>query len=113
MPELKNSNAVVTSRGMFWTGWVLTGFVGLFLLVDGGARLAGFAQHVEGMTKFGYAASLAPWIGLVLLLSTIVMLIPQTAGRFVVAGTVPTRCARAGPHSVPHRLSMIRRPRRR
>lgn len=43
MPELTNSNAVVTSRGMLRTGWVLTGFVGLFLLVDGGARLAGFA----------------------------------------------------------------------
>ena len=24
---------------MFLTGWVLTGFVGLFLLIDGGARL--------------------------------------------------------------------------
>jgi DoxX-like family len=88
MPELKNSNAVVTSRGMFWTGWVLTGFVGFFLLVDGGARLAGFAPYVEGMTKFGYAASLAPWIGLVLLLSTVVMLIPQTAalGSILVTG---------------------------
>jgi hypothetical protein len=73
---------------MFRTGWALTGFVGLFLLVDGGARLAGFAPYVEGMTKFGYAASLAPWIGLVLLLSTILMLIPQTAalGSILVTG---------------------------
>jgi hypothetical protein len=40
------------------------------------------------MTKFGYAASLAPWIRLVLLLSTIWMLIPQTAalGSILVAG---------------------------
>ena len=60
-------------------GWALTGFVGLFLLVDGGARLAGFAPYVEGMTTFGYAASLAPWIGLVLLACTITMLIPRTA----------------------------------
>ena len=79
MTELKNSDSVVTSRGMFRAGWVLTGFVGLSLLVDGGARLAGFAPYVEGMTKFGYAASLAPWIGLVLLLCTITMLIPRTA----------------------------------
>ena len=88
MAELKDSNAVVTSRGMFRTGWVLTGFVGLFLLVDGGARLAGFAPYVDGMTKFGYAVSLAPWIGLVLLLSTIMMLIPQTAalGSILVTG---------------------------
>jgi hypothetical protein len=79
MAEIKDSNAVVASRGIFRTGWVLTGFVGLFLLIDGGARLAGFAPYVEGMTKFGYAASLAPWIGLILLLSTILMLIPRTA----------------------------------
>jgi DoxX-like family len=68
-----------TTKGMLRTGWVLTAFVGLFLLVDGGARLAGFAPYVEGMTRFGYAASLAPWIGLALLLCTIAMLIPQTA----------------------------------
>src|SRR3989442_1716772 len=64
---------------MFRAGWVLTGFVGLFLLVDGGARLARFAPYVEGMTTLGYAASLAPWIGLVLLACTITMLIPRTA----------------------------------
>jgi hypothetical protein len=79
MTELNASTSVVTSRGMFLTGWVLTGFVGLFLLVDGGARLAGFRPYVEGMTKFGYEASLAPGIGLVLLVCTIMMLIPRTA----------------------------------
>jgi hypothetical protein len=68
-----------TSRGMVRTGWVLTGFVGLFLLVDGGARLAGFAPYVEGMTQFGYSAALAPWVGLTLLVATIAMLIPRTA----------------------------------
>ncbi len=61
------------------TGWALTGLVGVFLLVDGGARVAGVAPYVEGMTKFGYAASLAPWIGLALFVSTIAMLIPRTA----------------------------------
>jgi DoxX-like family len=60
-------------------GWILVGFPGLFLLVDGGARLAGFAPYVEGMTRFGYAASLAPWIGLVLLASTVLMLWPRTS----------------------------------
>jgi hypothetical protein len=64
---------------MVRTGWVLTGLVGVFLIMDGGARLAGFAPYVEGMTKFGYPASLAPWIGVVLLLCTITMLIPRTA----------------------------------
>ena len=67
------------AKGMSRVGWVLTGFVGLFLLVDGGARLAGFALYVEGMTKFGYAAWLAPWVGLALLVSTLLMLMPRTA----------------------------------
>jgi hypothetical protein len=58
---------------------VLTGLVGLFLLVDGGARVAGFAPYVEGLTKFGYSTSLATPIGLALLVSTILMLIPRTA----------------------------------
>jgi DoxX-like protein len=61
------------------SGWALTGLVALFLLVDGGARLAGVAPYVEAMTTFGYAVSLAPWIGAALLLSTILMLIPRTA----------------------------------
>jgi hypothetical protein len=60
-------------------GSILIGFPGLFLLVDGAARLAGFAPYVEGMTRFGYTSSLAPWIGLVLLVSTILMLVPRTA----------------------------------
>ena len=76
------------TKTMFRTGWALTGFVGLFLLVDGGARLAGFAPYVEGMTKFGYPASLAPWIGLALLVCTTLMLIPRTAvlGSILVTG---------------------------
>jgi hypothetical protein len=77
--ELKNSGSAVMNGGMSWMGWSLTGFVGLFLLVDGGARVAGFAPYVEGMTKFGYDASLAPWIGMALLVSTAAMLIPRTA----------------------------------
>ena len=68
-----------TSQGVVRTGWVITGFVGLFLLVDGGGRVAGFAPYVEGMTKFGYSASLATPVGLALLASTILMLIPRTA----------------------------------
>ena len=61
------------------TGLVLSWLVTLFCLVDGGARLAGFAPYVEGLTKFGYDPALAPWIGLSLLVSTILYAIPRTA----------------------------------
>ena len=76
------------SAGMRRTGLVLSGLVSLFLLVDGGARLAGFAPYVEGMTKFGFDPALAPWIGLSLVVSTILYIIPRTTvlGAILVTG---------------------------
>src|SRR5207249_8810731 len=76
------------SRGKLWTGRILSGLVSLFLLVDGGARLAGFAPYVEGMTKFGFPSGLAPWVGLTLLISTVLYVIPRTAvlGAILVTG---------------------------
>jgi hypothetical protein len=77
-----------STRGLTRTGWVLTGLVGLFLLVDGGGRVAGFAPYLDGMTQFGYPVSLATPVGLSLLVSTILMLIPRTAvlGSILVTG---------------------------
>ena len=76
------------SAAMRRTGLALSGLVSLFLLVDGGARLAGFAPYVEGMTKFGFDAALAPWIGLTLLVSTILYVVPRTTvlGAILVTG---------------------------
>jgi hypothetical protein len=70
------------------TGLVLSGLVSLFLLIDGGARLAGFAPYVEGLTKFGYEVRLAPWIGITLLISTILYTVPRTMvlGAILVTG---------------------------
>lgn len=62
-----------------WAGEAGAGLTALFLLVDGGARLAGFAPYVEGTMRFGYGAHLAPWIGLALLASTLLYLLPHTA----------------------------------
>jgi hypothetical protein len=77
-----------STRGLTRTGWVLTGLVGLFLLVDGGGRVAGFAPYLDGMTQFGYPVSLATPVGLSLLVSTILMLIPRTTvlGSVLVTG---------------------------
>lgn len=69
-------------------GLIMSGFVSLFLLVDGGARLAGFAPYIEGMTKFGYPAGLAPWVGLTLLICAVMYVVPRTAvlGAILVTG---------------------------
>ncbi len=76
------------SLAKLWAGRSLGGFVSLFLLVDGGARLAGVAPYLEGMTKFGYAVELAPWVGLTLLVSTILYVLPPTSvlGAILVTG---------------------------
>lgn len=68
-----------TAGGMPRTGGVLGGFVALFLFFDGAARLARFAPYVEGTVRFGYAESLAPWIGLTLLACVVLYLVPRTA----------------------------------
>lgn len=68
-----------TGRRMLVGGRVLSTFVALFLFFDGGARLVRFAPYVEGTVKFGYADHLAAWIGLVLILSTLLYVIPRTA----------------------------------
>lgn len=67
------------TKGALRTGWFLSGLVGLFLMFDGAARIAGIPPYVEGTIRFGYALSLAQPIGLVLAVSTVAMLIPRTA----------------------------------
>ena len=83
-----SSDLRLESAAMRRTGLALSGLVSLFLLVDGGVRLAGFAPYVEGMTKFGYSAALAPWIGLSLLVSTVLYIVPRTTvlGAILVTG---------------------------
>ena len=74
--------------GMVWTGRVISGIISLFLLMDGGLRMIGFAPYVEGTVQVGFAVHLAPWIGLALFASTLLYLIPRTSilGAILVTG---------------------------
>jgi hypothetical protein len=67
---------------------VIASLFALFLLVDGGARLVGFAPYVQGTIEAGYDPRLAPVIGLALLIPMILYLIPRTAvlGAVLVTG---------------------------
>jgi hypothetical protein len=63
---------MVAARGVTW-------FLALFLLFDGGARIAGFGPYVEGTTRYGLPATWGPWIGLTLIACTVLHLVPRTA----------------------------------
>jgi hypothetical protein len=66
----------------------IASLIALFLLVDGGARLVGFAPYVQGTIEAGYDPHLAPVIGLALFIPMILYLIPRTAivGAVLVTG---------------------------
>src|SRR6266576_5967957 len=64
---------------MVWTGRIISGFIVLFMLFDGGAKVARFAPYVEGTVKAGYADSLVVPIGILGLVCTILYAIPQTS----------------------------------
>lgn len=74
-----DSVTVDTARWMLVSGRVLTGLVAAFLLMDGALRIVGFAPYVEGTVQAGYPQSMAPGIGLALLVPTLLYLLPRTS----------------------------------
>ena len=76
------STAAGTAREpkwMLWTGRVISILAAAMLLFGAAMLLSNSAQAVEGMTKYGYPASAARWIGVAALASALLYLIPQTA----------------------------------
>ena len=68
-----------TPKAMFWTGVVLGGLPALFMLVDGGMKLAKPAFVVEATTEMGYSEAVIVPLGITVLVCTILYIIPQTA----------------------------------
>ena len=62
-----------------WIGRILSGIVSAFLLFDGGMKLFKPAFVVKATLELGYAESTIVGIGVVLVLSTLLYLIPRTA----------------------------------
>src|SRR4030095_10221049 len=67
------------SRKRLWAGRIMSGLPALFLLVDGGAKLAKPAPVVEGTGQLGYPETAIVPLGIVLLACTILYLIPRTS----------------------------------
>ena len=67
------------SSKRLWGSRIMSGVPALFLLVDGGMKLFKPAVVVEATTKLGYPQSAIVGIGLVLLASIFLYLIPRTS----------------------------------
>src|SRR5438128_779318 len=67
------------SNKRLWSGRIMSGLPALFLLVDGGMKLFKPPVVVEATVNLGYPESAIIGIGVVLLISTILYLIPRTA----------------------------------
>jgi hypothetical protein len=64
---------------MLWTGRILSTLLALFMLLDAGMKFAKPPFVVEGTVKFGYSERVIVPLGVVLLVSTILYIIPATA----------------------------------
>jgi hypothetical protein len=76
---MTSSSFVPASKLALWTGWVLGALPALFLLFDGAMNLVKPAFVVEATVRLGYAESVIVPLGIVLLVSTLLYLLPQTA----------------------------------
>ena len=69
------------SRGMLWTGRILSGLVVLFLIFDGTIKLVPLPIVIETMQQLGYPATveLARGLGILLLICTVLYVWPRTS----------------------------------
>jgi len=68
-----------TSKKMLWTGRIIGALPALFLLLDGIMKLIKPAPVVEATVKLGYPESVILGLGIVLIASTVLYLIPRTS----------------------------------
>ncbi len=67
------------SKGMLWTGRVLSGLMALFFISDGVGHLMKPAPVVEAFARLGYPLSASVWIGLMALICTAIYVTPRTS----------------------------------
>jgi len=70
---------MTSAKGEVWTGRIMSAVPAIFLLVDGTMKLMKPAVVVETTVQLGYSESVILGLGILLLASTILYLIPSTA----------------------------------
>jgi hypothetical protein len=66
-------------RVMFWAGWVLTVLISLMLGMAGVMNVTRAQQAVDGLKQYGYPPGVLVPLGVVVLASVALYLIPRTA----------------------------------
>ncbi|HWV36563.1 MAG TPA: DoxX family protein [Thermomicrobiales bacterium] len=78
-PDDETDSQRESAKRAMVAGNVIIGFVVLFMLVDGIMKVLQFDVSVEGTLEFGYPRSFVAWIGLTLVICTLLYAIPRTA----------------------------------
>jgi hypothetical protein len=83
------------SRGLLWTGRILSGLVAAFMLLDAAMKLVKPEFVVKATVELGYPERVIVGLGAVLGACTILYLIPQTAilGAILLTGYLGGACA--------------------
>lgn len=68
-----------TSKSATLTSWIISGLIILFLLVDAIPKLLRLDFAVDATVDLGYPDGTVVWIGLILLVCTVLYTIPRTA----------------------------------
>ena len=73
------TQAAPVSKAGIWTGRILSGLAVLFLLFDAVLKLIKIPPVVEGFARLGYPPNLSVPIGIALLFSVLVYVVPRTS----------------------------------
>src|SRR5215472_3693219 len=74
-----NVQTAPVSKGSFWAGRVMSALAALFLFMDGGMKLFKPPVVVQATVQLGYPESTIVGIGIALLASTLLYVIPRTS----------------------------------
>jgi hypothetical protein len=85
---MNENEAAPTGKAMYWTGVVISAIVALFLSMAVFMELTKAKPVLAGLAKYGYPESVIQGIGLALLVSVILYIIPRTSvlGAILITG---------------------------
>ena len=72
------AQAAPVSKGMLWTGRIISGLVVLFMIFDGVTKVIKVPQVIQASAKLGYNTAAVVGIGATLLVCTALYVIPRT-----------------------------------